>query len=743
MAELPGDQERGVKAPKSHRNAEVIDISDDSDEGSSENSTLELPPSPPSGILDDEDIEVEIGPVHIPPAIGSLWDPMTPLESCEPVLMFHDSPEKPAMKRPPHTGDTAGVSGRIVDIGTKVRELGMRDVPRLEVTGTPGSEDVSQYVITPMVEKKPSVAGDGVSRDTAPTRAGGLIPQAEGKGRLSIGGVDVERERQKQREREAAALLPLGHTPKRQIQIGNRRVETTLQARTPVVAPMASQPGSVGETLCGDLENALLGVNQGLASIIAEKSQDPPAPRPIESCMMFDDGRVAPQDLDGQALVAALGCGESAPTPDLYIPPWMRHKMEELDTGGPEYKRALDQEIKRRKENNWRARGNAASRARERERAEAALTQVPLEEGLTEYCHWVRTCPEERAVRHSLVSALRTEIHRVLGPDCHVMLVGSTGSGLDLSSSDVDITVMMGPQSPRGRSAPSSARMSSAEVSEDDTSSPSGIKVPGKGKSRREQKRLKNRAKREKNILSAIERERENWQAERQREREVLSTPGKARDVSTKMITELSRHLLHSARVASVQAITSARVPIVKGISTEGVQFDISFNQPNGIIHVSRARELLDMYTHAEDIYCLLKAYLRNRGLNEPWTGGIGGYVLLSMLIAYMQARDTLRPYPLSRDKPITTLLFEFFEFYAIMFNEREIGIDVGTANSPFFKRCKRRDLERTDVNNALCVVDPETGINDIGGGCGYVYQSTYDGAIGYIIFIHISLSIP
>lgn len=33
----------------------------------------------------------------------------------------------------------------------------------------------------------------------------------------------------------------------------------------------------------------------------------------------------------------------------------------------------------------------------------------------------------------------------------------------------------------------------------------------------------------------------------------------------------------------------------------------------------------------------LLKAYLRQMGLNEPYTGGIGSYTLILMIISYLQ----------------------------------------------------------------------------------------------------------
>ena len=61
-------------------------------------------------------------------------------------------------------------------------------------------------------------------------------------------------------------------------------------------------------------------------------------------------------------------------------------------------------------------------------------------------------------------------------------------------------------------------------------------------------------------------------------------------------------------------------------------------------------------------LYLVLKAFLRERGLDATRTGGVCSFMLVSMLVYFLQTK-----YKEGSDNvPLHMLLFGFFEFYAV-----------------------------------------------------------------------------
>eukprot|EP00958_Prasinococcus_capsulatus_P006729 scaffold626_cov409-Prasinococcus_capsulatus_cf.AAC.11 len=221
--------------------------------------------------------------------------------------------------------------------------------------------------------------------------------------------------------------------------------------------------------------------------------------------------------------------------------------------------------------------------------------------------------------------------------------------------------------------------------------------------------------------------------------------------------TSLSRR----GMVKNVQVIAKARVPIAKFKDIEsGICFDVSFDKENGPQAASFIKRVMKEFVPMRSLVLVLKLFLQQRELNEVYTGGIGSYALISLILVQLQTYG--RRYPAAREiapgssqelrrtgtlrldvahneaepkksvkkkkgkkqKTRTSsssivegclgqLLLDFLRFYGTELNQKEVGVsprDGGTFyrkdeegmfahNRPFLLSCK----DPQDATNDLC----------------------------------------
>ena len=106
-------------------------------------------------------------------------------------------------------------------------------------------------------------------------------------------------------------------------------------------------------------------------------------------------------------------------------------------------------------------------------------------------------------------------------------------------------------------------------------------------------------------------------------------------DMNTQM-HRLSNALEQSGKCSYLEIISSARVPLVKFThSDSGVSVDIVFDRETGVIGADNVNMLQSRFPALRPLTYFLKYFLWFRGLNEPFRGGMGSY-LLQMLIVHM-----------------------------------------------------------------------------------------------------------
>ncbi|KAJ4843323.1 hypothetical protein Tsubulata_020929 [Turnera subulata] len=182
----------------------------------------------------------------------------------------------------------------------------------------------------------------------------------------------------------------------------------------------------------------------------------------------------------------------------------------------------------------------------------------------------------------------------------------------------------------------------------------------------------------------------------------------------------LSRALSQKGIAKKIQVIAKARVPIIKFVEKKsGVSFDmlhilpvelLSFDAVNGPKAADFIKDAVSKWPPIQPLCLILKVFLQQRELNEVYSGGIGSYALLAMLMAMLQ---NLREYHGSQELNLGILLIHFFEFYGRKLNTTDVGVSCNGKGIFFSKR--KKGFVNKGRPFLIAIEDPQTPDNDIG----------------------------
>eukprot|EP01063_Lacrimia_lanifica_P017495 TRINITY_DN24573_c0_g1_i1.p1 TRINITY_DN24573_c0_g1~~TRINITY_DN24573_c0_g1_i1.p1 ORF type:complete len:621 (+),score=224.45 TRINITY_DN24573_c0_g1_i1:91-1953(+) len=157
------------------------------------------------------------------------------------------------------------------------------------------------------------------------------------------------------------------------------------------------------------------------------------------------------------------------------------------------------------------------------------------------------------------------------------------------------------------------------------------------------------------------------------------------------------------------QVIKGAKVPIVKFTHKDTwIDVDISFNSPNGRVNSEMVVRYTTQMPIIRPLVTVVKYFLQQRSMHEPFTGGLGSYAISLMVIAFIQHHPAWQPYGDSSLCSAGGLLMDFFRFYGAMLDYETTGIDVATCR--FFRKTPR------DRNERFFLIDPQNPQNNVAG---------------------------
>ncbi|KKY21224.1 putative topoisomerase family protein [Diplodia seriata] len=166
----------------------------------------------------------------------------------------------------------------------------------------------------------------------------------------------------------------------------------------------------------------------------------------------------------------------------------------------------------------------------------------------------------------------------------------------------------------------------------------------------------------------------------------------------------------------ATEVVASARVPIIKIVDrVTGLKVDISFENSTGIAANKTFRGWKNAYPAMPVIATLVKQFLLMRGLNEVFTGGLGGFSVICMVVSLLQNWPDCQSHNLVPEEHYGDVLLNLFDLFGNKFNIATTRIRL---NPHQFEAKGPRDLNGKPARpDRLSIVDPNTPTNDISSG--------------------------
>jgi non-canonical poly(A) RNA polymerase PAPD5/7 len=300
---------------------------------------------------------------------------------------------------------------------------------------------------------------------------------------------------------------------------------------------------------------------------------------------------------------------------------------------------------------------------------------VMLHDEIVSFANLMAPQPDELKVRMDLVDKVTKLVEETFeGKECSVQVFGSQATGLLLPTSDIDFVVML-PEKADDKADASNAN---------DANEKSGKSSESKSKKEAKKTQVGNE-------LSEKQKERKEMEAfdiEDDSHRSPLAQLGQA----------LTTHADWKNELSYLEVVENTRVPIIK--FTHGptnLSVDICFNQETGALAADLMKRFLDAMPPLKPLTFVLKYFMAARGLNEPYSGGCGSFMLQMMIVSFLQHRERHaynnhqnRGYEgTANTMNLGSMLLEFFELYGMDFNYLTTGISVRSDGFYFPKGAK------------------------------------------------------
>ncbi|WWC85720.1 uncharacterized protein L201_000586 [Kwoniella dendrophila CBS 6074] len=196
----------------------------------------------------------------------------------------------------------------------------------------------------------------------------------------------------------------------------------------------------------------------------------------------------------------------------------------------------------------------------------------------------------------------------------------------------------------------------------------------------------------------------------------VVTTKQFSESNKARLLAEMARAMRQARITDEVAIISRARVPIIKFITNEGkINVDISLNQANGVSAGKIINQYLDSLPGSRQLILVVKSFLSQRSMNEVYTGGLGSYAVICLVISFLQVHPKLRRSELDPEENLGTLLIEFFELYGRNFNYQDVGLSIRKGGYYYLK--SSRGWMRPNQSFLLSIEDPQDRDNDISSG--------------------------
>lgn len=184
-------------------------------------------------------------------------------------------------------------------------------------------------------------------------------------------------------------------------------------------------------------------------------------------------------------------------------------------------------------------------------------------------------------------------------------------------------------------------------------------------------------------------------------------------------LRRLGRALKRSGIIldGSLQIIDKARIPILK-YSDHQTDFmiDVSFNVSSGLEAASFMRGWMKRESSIRPLTLLLKRFLGMRKLNEVFTGGLGSFAIMCLVVHFLQAHPLIQGKLIRADDNLGVIFMELLEYYGKNLSMEHVAISL-RGNRFTYSKDEKHPFYQERRPNSLSMDDPQTPIeweNDV-----------------------------
>lgn len=185
-------------------------------------------------------------------------------------------------------------------------------------------------------------------------------------------------------------------------------------------------------------------------------------------------------------------------------------------------------------------------------------------------------------------------------------------------------------------------------------------------------------------------------------------------------------------------------MPIIKLVDAKTkCMVDINFENETGVKNTKLIKHFLSEYPFLRPLTIVLKYFLKLCHLNDTWTGGIGSYTLLIMIISFLQRHTSSKGKASepTEEENLCTILTEFLKFYGSTFDYKNNVISV--VNGGRYLSKEDKDWVNPMLPGALSVEDPQNQENDLGRASFNVEMVKASFQRGYSLLTDTSFTMP
>lgn len=122
----------------------------------------------------------------------------------------------------------------------------------------------------------------------------------------------------------------------------------------------------------------------------------------------------------------------------------------------------------------------------------------------------------------------------------------------------------------------------------------------------------------------------------------VVSTSMESRNRES-VLRSMAACLRRNNLATEITVIARAKVPIIKFVCTHGrYRCDISVNQTNGLQAADFVNDVQDRMPAIRPLIMVTKHLLQQRGMSEVYSGGLGSFSVILLVVNFMQVSQTI-----------------------------------------------------------------------------------------------------